>query len=213
MHLHNLNKRDWGSSSWTGSGGARWAFFAVFIVLILIVVLGTIKVNKRRSKQGIQPLYGTRWMTPPSYVQSQTQYNQPNTRDPDMPTNYVPAYSAEATEYDMGYYDNSGKFHANPNAKSQTPVDVLQASDVEYPPSAHQRLTSMGTGAPVGRIPTLHEETEDDDRANLDDMYRPPPGPPPFEASSATSDDAESPPGTPTIPGQFPTTNTQTTRS
>lgn len=190
MHLSYATKRDWSDDNWSGGGGARWAFFAVFVVLILIVVLGTMRVNKKRSQQGIQPIYGTRWMTPPSYGQSQNSYNQPNTRDPDMPTNYVPAYSAEATENDMGYYDNSGKFHANPNAKTRTTVDDEQTG-VEYPENAHQRLTSMGTGAPVGRIPTLHE----DDGEELDDLYRPPPGPPPSN----------------TIPGQFPTANERTT--
>ena len=204
MYLENVNKRDWEDNSWTGGGGARWAFFAVFIVLILIVVLGTIRVNKKRSQQGIQPIYGTRWMTPPSYVQSQTQYNQPNTRDPDMPTNYVPAYSAEATEYDMGYYDNSGKFHANPNAKSQTQAET---TDVTYPESAHHRLTSGAAGAPVGRIPTLHEESDENEDG---DLYRPPPGPPPFAGRSETTGTVASDP--PTIPGQFPT-NERTTRN
>ena len=73
-----LHRRDaWGGDTWA-SGGARWAFFAIFIVLILIVIFGTLRVNKKRSRQGVQPLYGTRWMTPPSYRQSQTQYDQPD---------------------------------------------------------------------------------------------------------------------------------------
>ena len=93
--------------------------FAIFVILIIIVLLGTLRVNKKRARQGLQPVYGTRWMTPPSYGQSQHQYDQPDhRRDPDLPSAYVPTYTATANEYDMGYYDANGVFHANPNAKS-----------------------------------------------------------------------------------------------
>ncbi|KAI3406083.2 hypothetical protein KGF56_000924 [Candida oxycetoniae] len=134
-------KRDWDDGGyWENSaGGARWAFFAIFIVLIIIVILGTIRVNKKRTQHGQQPIYGTRWMTPPSYRQSQTQYQQPSPLDPDLPSAYVPTYFATANEndYDMGYYDSRGIFHANPNAKSM----------VQHPPEVHTRNESVGGAA------------------------------------------------------------------
>jgi len=162
-----LNKRDWGDNDWTSSGGARWAFFAIFIVLIIIVVLGTMRVNRKRSRKGIQPIYGTRWMTPPNYRQSQNQYDQPdNVRDPDLPSAYVPTYTEEANEYDMGYYDRSGKFHANPNAK---------AADMVPPQAAHRReSTAHGDGVPISS--TLPGTLTDEDAHDIGAPAGPPPG-------------------------------------
>lgn len=152
---------DWG-------GGARWAFFAIFLVLIIIVIFGTIRINKARSRQGIRPIYGTRWITPPSYLQSQDQYNQPTRRDPDMPNAYVPTYTERANDNDMGYYDNNGTFHPNPTAKGPL-----------MPEPAHQRSSSNADGIPLneynqtgGSIPgTISDE--------YDDMFRRPLAPPP----------------------------------
>lgn len=125
--------------SWSGNEGARWAFFAVFIVILIVVIFGTLRVNRKRSRSGLQPIYGTRWMTPPSYNQSQNQYNQPNQRrDPDMPQTYVPTYTAEAGEYDMGFYDERGEFHANPNAKPTMP-------QIQRPEPAHHRDNDNGS--------------------------------------------------------------------
>ncbi|KAK6198676.1 chitin synthesis regulation, resistance to congo red-domain-containing protein [Scheffersomyces amazonensis] len=165
--VDQISKRDY--SYWTSSGSARWAFFAVFILLVLFVVIGTLRVNKKRGQQGIQPIYGTRWLTPPSYNQSQNQYNQPDhTRDPDLPGTYVPTYTERANEYDMGYYDNQGAFHVNPNAK---------AADMAPPQPVHQRNTSVGERGPVSStIPqnsdstTITDETND----NHDDFFRRP---------------------------------------
>lgn len=148
-------------------------------------------------------------MTPPSYIQSQGQYNQPNQnlRDPDVPTNYVPAYTAEATDYDMGYYDNTGKFHANPHAKSSMP------SDVPIPENAHRRQTSMADAAPVGNMPTMSDEYTGGHDTDVDDLYRPrqdatrrsshismpgaPRNPPPGGPNSP-------PASAPVVPGLFP---------
>lgn len=168
------------------SGSARWAFFAIFLVLIIIVVLGTLRANKKRSQRGAQPIYGTRWMTPPSYRQSQTQYNQPN--DPEMPLNYVPMYSERANEYDMGYYDAEGVFHSNPNAK-KAPI-----------PEVHQRTTSMSQGVPLTEIPSIDNDE--------DDLYRRPPGPPPRGSDVS---DVGPPPGPPTQTDRSNTNDTNST--
>ena len=90
--------------------------------------------GQEKARQGLQPVYGTRWMTPPSYGQSQHQYDQPDhRRDPDLPSAYVPTYTATANEYDMGYYDANGVFHANPNAKSPIPQPQKYINDQKVP--------------------------------------------------------------------------------
>ncbi|EGW32894.1 uncharacterized protein SPAPADRAFT_60238 [Spathaspora passalidarum NRRL Y-27907] len=153
------------------TGATRWAFFAIFIVIIAIVLLGTMRINKRRARQGAQPIYGTSWMTPPSYRQSQNQYQQPDhLRDPDLPGAYVPAYTATANEYDMGYYDNTGQYHPNPNAKAPIP----------HPPESHQRVPStVGAGAATTLPTTLQGSNDNDSNESIGDLYRAPNGPPP----------------------------------
>lgn len=192
----HLSKRFF--TSYSTSGGARWAFFAVFILVVLCAVIGTIRVNRRRSKQGMQPIYGTRWMTPPSYIQSQTQYNQPGQRnDPEVPGSYVPTYTATANDNDMGFYDNNGEFHANPNAKSS----------VAFPDQAHHRQSSLADGAPVNDLPLTANGHLDanNDASNAvhddedDDMFRRPIGPPPTTAP-ATGSSAGMPGGFATSP-------------
>lgn len=153
----SLFRRDWSDGYWETSNSARWAFFAIFIVLIIIIVLGTIRVNQKRAKHGVQPIYGTRWMTPPSYRQSQTAYDQPDhVRDPDLPSSYVPTYTATANEndYDMGFYDSKGVFHRNPNAKSGLNMGhggIVQQPDEVYArdggASGTNRVTDESTGA------------------------------------------------------------------
>ncbi|EGW32904.1 uncharacterized protein SPAPADRAFT_49836 [Spathaspora passalidarum NRRL Y-27907] len=128
---HTLQKRS--------TGNAGYVFLANIIALMLAVVAVGV-VNKRRKQRGIQPIYGTRWITPPTYRQSQHQYEQPDhIRDPDLPSAYVPAYTATANEHDMGYYDGSGKFHPNPNVKTPIPL----------PPPARHRTESYGDVAPI----------------------------------------------------------------
>lgn len=144
----NLNPRDiYGGSDW--SGGARWAFFGIFLVLIIVLMIGTLKINRNRARQGISPIYGTRWMTPPSYFQSQGQYNQPTSGEVDMPNVYVPTYTATANDNDMGYYDAQGNFHANPNSKGP-----------ELPESAHRRTTTNSDGIPLNNVEVGGEPDE-----------------------------------------------------
>lgn len=67
---------------------------------------------------------GTAWLTPPSYHQSQTQYNSAE-------PNAVPPYSADAMPNDAGFYDQYGNFHVNPNAqKPGVPQQGGVVSDV-----------------------------------------------------------------------------------
>lgn len=176
-HL-DLQTRSYYTGDW--SGGARWAFFAIFIVLILIVVVGTLRINRARSRQGIEPIYGTRWMTPPSYFQSQDQYNQPTRRDPDVPNVYVPAYTATANDTDMGFYDAQGNFHANPNSKGPA-----------YPEASHPRSTSNADGIPLDNYNHTGTGTLTDEH---DDMfYRRPSGPPPARTTQTTTNSSTYP--------------------
>lgn len=185
LHISDMEKRYYYSSGSWGGGGARWAFFAIFIAVIIIVILGTFRANKKRTARGVGPIYGTRWMTPPSYLQSQNQYNQPNGRDGDLPSAYVPTYTARATEYDMGYYDESGNFHSNPNAKSSMP-GMSESDNVTAPEQAHQRTTSTSDGAPLSNGAPLNggitftDENHAGQRNSEDslDLYRRPHGAP-----------------------------------
>ncbi|KAK6465603.1 chitin synthesis regulation, resistance to congo red-domain-containing protein [Scheffersomyces coipomensis] len=202
-------KREDGWSS--GGSGARWAFFGIFLVLVLFVVLGTLRANKKRAQQGAQPIYGTRWLTPPNYRQSQNQYNQPDhVRDPELPSAYVPTYTETANEYDMGFYDNQGEFHANPNAK---------AVDLAPPNQAHARDSS-----PTDRGPATDLDHDINDDNDHDDLFRRPSQFPPRRSTqTSTSINANidpntigapsGPPPTSTssIPGAFPSPSPATT--
>lgn len=55
-----------------------------------------------------------------------------------MPNVYVPTYTEHAGEYDMGYYDNQGTFHPNPNAKEPA-----------MPPPSHLRDSDAADGVPL----------------------------------------------------------------
>ncbi|CAH6719644.1 protein Rcr1p [[Candida] jaroonii] len=168
INLVEIGKRD----LWSNNDGARWALFAIFILIILIVIGGTLKVNKKRTTNGLQPIYGTRWMTPPSYNQSQTQYDQPANGGGDVPTNYVPTYTERANDQDMGYYDNNGEFHPNPNVKNfQSHND---SSFVAHPPESHNRSYSTSNGV------ALDDLDEDLTRPTFrSNDVSPPAGPPP----------------------------------
>ncbi|CEP24494.1 unnamed protein product [Cyberlindnera jadinii] len=88
------------SSSWEW---ARWIFFVLFIIALIALLMTAFRINRRRGRQGIAPIRGTAWMTPPSYYQAQ------NTRQ----DAYVPPYTEQTNDQDMGYYDNQGVFHMN----------------------------------------------------------------------------------------------------
>ncbi|RCK54768.1 Protein RCR1 [Candida viswanathii] len=199
MAYVTLDRRaDWDNGYWNNSGLARWAFFAIFVVLIIIVLLGTIRVNKKRARQGLQPMHGTRWMMPPSYRQSQTQYQQPDhTRDPELPSAYVPTYTATANDMDLGYYDANGQFHPNPNAKTAVPK----------PPQAYHSTTEQVNDERGPISDNLPHDLQESDNDSLGDMFRRPSGPPPRSTTAsslsnnntgnATADDFSRPSGPP----------------
>lgn len=66
-------------------------------------------------------------MTPPSYYQSQQQYNQPMNASGPSDATYVPPYSESAQPYDAGYYDQNGVFHSNKNMEADAAVPLPEA--------------------------------------------------------------------------------------
>ncbi|CDH16190.1 related to Protein RCR2 [Zygosaccharomyces bailii ISA1307] len=105
----------WGGSSWEWG---RWILFAIFIVAIALLGLCMTRVNRRRYRMGRAPIRGTAWFTPPSYRQSQRDYNRASNTAED----YVPQYTATANEHDLGYYDENGEFHLNGKAEALAPL-------------------------------------------------------------------------------------------
>lgn len=179
-----IDKRDFTTNSWGSNSSARWAFFVIFFVAILIIILGTMRVNKRRSRHGIQPIYGTRWITPPSYYQSQNQYDNGQRGGE---TTFVPEYTERANENDMGYYDNTGTFVPNPNAKATGTTTVTNLPS--EPEASHQRQYSVTSG---------HVPAQDIDDHEL---YSRPDGPPPVQLPQATgSNDLATDVGRPSVP-------------
>lgn len=159
------------SNDW--ASGARWAFFALFLVAIAIAIFGTLRVNRARSRRGVQPLYGTSWMTPPAY--------RPNTDNTNNPENYVPTYTATANDADMGYYDNQGNFHQNPNVKNPDPPQPahFRTGSGNYPDNYGMPMNTLNGNTPQ----TNPNNTE----TNAQTMYQSPAGPPPGMASTGTS--------------------------
>ncbi|OBA19559.1 hypothetical protein METBIDRAFT_13314 [Metschnikowia bicuspidata var. bicuspidata NRRL YB-4993] len=147
------------------SSGARWAYFAIVAVALVLLIASIILVNRKRGRRGAKPIQGTQWMTPPSYYQSQTYYNQPTRRDPNMPSTYVPQYTETANAGDMGYYAPDGTFH--PRSSKDGP---------EFPENAHQRTTANSDGQPIQAFDQTGTRVVADE--DIDDFTRPV-GPPP----------------------------------
>lgn len=110
----------WGSSSWVWG---RWILFVIFVVFILAIGVCTARVNRRRRTLGQAPIRGTAWMTPPSYRQSQRQYNGSAGR---VVEDFVPQYTETANEQDLGYYDEHGEFHLNSKAEYLPPPTLIR---------------------------------------------------------------------------------------
>ncbi|CAI4058457.1 hypothetical protein N7582_001112 [Saccharomyces uvarum] len=130
-----------GSSSWKWG---RWIFFIFFVVAIAILLFSTAKVNRRRRIMGQAPIRGTAWLTPPTYRQSERDYNGTQRCVED----YVPEYTETANENDLGFYDERGEFH--PNGKTEyLPPPLLTENradstdkDLQRPKAAVVRMPS-----------------------------------------------------------------------
>lgn len=145
----------WGSTSWRWG---RWILFIIFVAFILVLVISTARVNKRRFIRGEAPIRGTSWLTPPSYRQSERAYVGTTQR---AVVDYVPEYTEEANENDLGYYDERGEFHSNdktayippPTLDSTTgPLPHTQSDDplLERPSPAILRNPSATSSPDLG---------------------------------------------------------------
>lgn len=84
----------------------RWILFIFFLLPILSLAAIIIRLNALRSRRGQDLIMGTAWFTPPTYRQSERQYGRQG-------EDFVPPYTEEANENDLGYYDQEGMFHTN----------------------------------------------------------------------------------------------------
>ncbi|CAI1908412.1 hypothetical protein SEUBUCD650_0D02360 [Saccharomyces eubayanus] len=129
------------SSSWKWG---RWIFFIFFVIAILILLFSAAKVNRRRRIMGQAPIRGTAWLTPPTYRQSERNYNGTQRCVED----YVPEYTETTNENDLGFYDERGEFH--PNGKTEylppPPLSGDRADstdkDLQRPKAAVVRVSS-----------------------------------------------------------------------
>ena len=95
------------------STNTKWIYGGILLGLVgiffLLLIIGAFCTNIKRLKMGRQPVYGTSWLTPPSYWQSQHDYNTNRGEEPDE---YVPTYSEIPNEnLELGFYDDRGEFH------------------------------------------------------------------------------------------------------
>ena len=123
------------NSSWEW---ARWLLFILFIALIISLFFGTRRVNKFRGRKGQAPIRGTAWITPPSYFQSQQQYNQPVTGT----AAFVPPYTADVNPNDAGYYDREGVFHPNTNDEPFKSGGIAPVHYSQQPPNNESRRST-----------------------------------------------------------------------
>lgn len=147
------------NSGWYTYG--RWVLLGVLVAVAIIALLLIRWYSSKKVRHGEHPLPMTGWMVPPSYYQSQQQYNQPTTNDGPP----VPTYNQQPGAQDAGYYDSSGNFiskqenddfppaHMRPDNTGNTDIPQGDAADYYRPPA----------GPPLG----------------TDTNYSPPPGPPP----------------------------------
>lgn len=176
-----LEKRDYcgfyyceSNSNWVWG---RWILFVLFIVFLVALFTGTRFLNKKRGTHGQVPIRGTAWMTPPSYFQSQRQYNQPINPNGPSEATYVPPYTKDTQPYDAGHYDNRGDFHANSHTDTRAvipdytgvskPEEVhttAQAADFDsdFPAFYGHRDTELQNLRPAGP-PPVHDETGSSD--------------------------------------------------
>ncbi|AET40064.1 resistance to Congo red protein Ecym_5302 [Eremothecium cymbalariae DBVPG len=134
---------------------ARWAIFAVWIVVVFFSIF---MINLRRRRRGLRPIIGTAWLTPPSYGQSQRQYNRPTDDPTAIP---VPEYTEQPNvNVDLGYYDNQGKFHpatgSVPKPGTAVTTDTSHGYQTSAPIGDYQQLHDVGYVRPQGPPPNAY---------------------------------------------------------
>lgn len=146
-----------GNSGWNNWG--RWILLALIIGVFLISFLLVCTTNKRRLNRGQQPITGTSWIVPPTYHQSEQQY-QSQAAPP-----YNPNANSDPTA--AGYYDQSGNFvnTSHHGAGYSNHQGGYTSNDAYGPPPGD------AYGPPPGPPPG---------HSNIEmDQYQPPSHPPP----------------------------------
>ncbi|CCF58853.1 hypothetical protein KAFR_0F02560 [Kazachstania africana CBS 2517] len=118
----------------------RWFLSIVFVLVFLSIIFMAVRANKKRINRGEAPIRGTSWLTPPSYRQSERQYSSSAGEYED----YVPTYTEQANENDLGYYDERGEFHLNGKSEYLPPPPLSEEiagsdSSLERPAQARVR--------------------------------------------------------------------------
>lgn len=136
-----------------GYSSARYGFIGFVVAALLIFVIGTCLVNRRRLQQGRTPFVSS-YLAPPSYAQASG----------DSQTQPLPAYTADANpNQDVGYYDPSGNFVPTQVPAVEEPNKFVPLQDL---PPVHQRTDNSIRHASTGSV-------------FASDQYQRPDGPPP----------------------------------
>ncbi|EDO19299.1 hypothetical protein Kpol_1036p42 [Vanderwaltozyma polyspora DSM 70294] len=133
-----LDKRDtvwygWGDGS--GWEWGRWILFALFGLALIVFLISTLLINRRRSQTGRAPIRGTAWLTPPTYRQSQREYNGNSGR---VVEDFVPTYTEKANTEDLGHFNQRGEFIPNEEAEYVAPP-VLDSEMNRQPMNGHDQ--------------------------------------------------------------------------
>ncbi|EDO18076.1 hypothetical protein Kpol_1045p63 [Vanderwaltozyma polyspora DSM 70294] len=145
--LVNSDDDYWGSSSWVWG---RWILFVIFLVFLVASLFLTGRVNRRRRMMGQAPIRGTAWLTPPSYRQSERDYNATTSGTVE---DYVPKYTETSNADDLGYYDERGEFHANDKAEYLPPPTLTFEVDSDENSQGLERPGRALTRQPSNFMP------------------------------------------------------------
>lgn len=150
-------------SNWSYWG--RWVLAAVVIVFFLVLFLTWSCIsNRRRRKRGMTPRYGTGWMMPGQYGNGQQQQPQ----------------------YGNGWF-GSNKFNSNAQPQYQQPPPPQYTPAQGAVPSQYTGQTFNSNEGYYGQhtnnndIP-LQQPTSSYYPRGGDNVYEPPPGPPPAKS-------------------------------
>lgn len=181
-----LQKRDYYYDS---SDPGRYAFFAFFVAAIVVFIIMTCLVNKRRMRTGRAPVISS-YLAPPTYYQSQNNYTGETTN--------LPTYTQNANpNQDAGYYDKNGNFIVTNTASLNPNSPDIDLANNNASPNANQAPSQDNVFQQVyvpqqpytQNIPNARiASTDIYDAQNLNDMtYRRPDGPPPTQTYSANN--------------------------
>lgn len=147
------------NSGWYSYG--RWILMGCLIALGIAMLVFVRWFSGQKVRHGQQPLPMTGWMVPPSYYQSQQQYNQPTNGDGPA----LPLYNQQPGADDAGYYDSHGNF--------------ISKQETDNFPPAHMRPDNTQTSTEAEGDAAGYYRPPPGPPPTTGDNYAPPSGPPP----------------------------------